>query len=85
MIVTATLYEVNKEVEASLAVVPSEDTTKSYKANLVGGIAVSGNPHTSPDRQPGFFFVFENLCIRRDGEYCLKFQLYRLGCMYYCL
>jgi hypothetical protein len=42
--------------------------------NLLGSVVSSAYHLTGPDGQPGIFFVFQDLSVRTEGSFSLKFS-----------
>lgn len=52
--------------------------------NLMGGLVSNAYPLTDPDGEPGIFFIFQDLSVRTEGRFRLKFRLMDLSAGYLC-
>ncbi|KAF9354609.1 hypothetical protein BGX34_010909, partial [Mortierella sp. NVP85] len=57
-------------VESVMSLASSHLTSR----NLTGSIVASGNLLTSLEGEPGIYFVFQDLSVRSEGAYTLKFS-----------
>ncbi|KAG0235130.1 hypothetical protein BGW42_005780 [Actinomortierella wolfii] len=60
--------------ESTLSVLSLDSPNTSASRNLTGSTVASGNLLTDLDGQLGVFFVFQDMSVRSDGVFTLKFS-----------
>jgi hypothetical protein len=82
-VVIADLWSVDMTEEANLVVHPSasgvENSPGSCTRNLVGSIVASASKLIGTDNKLGVYFVFQDLSIRTEGPFRLKFSFANLA------
>lgn len=58
---------------------PREHGTQQYTRNLIGNVAVSASVLEDTTRSQGIWFVLQDLSVRQEGAYRLKFMFTDLG------
>ncbi|RKP09082.1 velvet factor [Thamnocephalis sphaerospora] len=84
-IVIADLWSPDTTTELNLVVHPSapggdNGSTTSCTRNLVGSLVASASKLYDIDGKLGVFFVFQDLSVRTEGQFRLKFSFANLAC-----
>ncbi len=53
--------------------------SKGFYDNLVGDTVVSCENFEDTDGEPGIWFIYKDLAIRKEGKYYIKFSLFDIG------
>ncbi|CAG8470093.1 13741_t:CDS:2 [Acaulospora morrowiae] len=81
-VLSATLYEYKTNQDASLVIHPTSNTSfprQSCTKNLVGNSYAHGKRLKDLDGRWGIWFVYQDLSVRTDGNFYLKFALTYVG------
>ncbi|KAF1360329.1 hypothetical protein EJ07DRAFT_116244 [Lizonia empirigonia] len=60
-------------------IVAQPSTSSNHTRNLIGQISVNAFKLNDPDGKPGFWFVLQDLSVRTEGTFRLKFMIFNIG------
>ncbi|UPX18081.1 uncharacterized protein EKO05_0008398 [Ascochyta rabiei] len=60
-------------------VVSAPSTSSNHTRNLIGQTSVNAFKLNDPDGKPGFWFVLQDLSVRTEGTFRLKFMIFNIG------
>ncbi|KAF2630805.1 hypothetical protein BU25DRAFT_248150 [Macroventuria anomochaeta] len=59
--------------------VPATNSSSNHTRNLIGQTSVNAFKLNDPEGKPGFWFVLQDLSVRTEGTFRLKFMIFNIG------
>ncbi|KAF1929594.1 uncharacterized protein M421DRAFT_419383 [Didymella exigua CBS 183.55] len=61
------------------AVMPAQNSSQNHTRNLIGMTSSNACPLNDPEGKPGQWFVLQDLSVRTEGTFRLKFMIFNIG------
>ncbi|KAJ4983843.1 developmental regulator VelB [Stagonosporopsis vannaccii] len=59
--------------------IPTQSSSSNHTRNLIGQASVNAFKLNDPEGKPGFWFVLQDLSVRTEGTFRLKFMIFNVG------